>query len=292
MTPAAAKGRIWAWSKELTMTSINDIADLVQILQDHPEWRNTIRALIVGEELANMPNEVAIFVKATNENFNLVHQQFEKVDQRLERLETDVAEIKTDVATLKEDVSRMDGTLTRMDGTLTRVDGTLTRMDGTLTRMDGTLTRVGGTVTRMGRTVSRLIGEDYESHVATYVHRFLSRSLGINASVFSTQRDKSALTGLLDEAEKQGVIEAEETDELDKADLILTTDGPTDYILAEVSITIQQDDIDRAAERARLFAKATARTVAPVAIGAREDTDLQREHVQIIFIPEPPSPST
>ena len=241
----------------MTMTSINDIADLVQILQDHPEWRNTVRGLIVGEELANMPNEVAIFVKATNENFNLVHQQFEKVDQRLERLETDVAEIKTDVATLKEDVSRIDGTLTRMGG-----------------------------------TVSRLIGEDYESHVATYVHRFLSRNSGINASVFSTQRDKSALTGLLDEAEKQGVIEAEETDELDKADLILTTDGPTDYILAEVSITIQQDDIDRAAERARLFAKATARTVAPVAIGAREDTDLQREHVQIILIPEPPSPST
>ena len=80
------------------MTSINDIADLVQILQDHPEWRNTVRGLIVGEELANMPNEVAIFVKATNENFNLVHQQFEKVDQRLERLETDVAEIKTDVS--------------------------------------------------------------------------------------------------------------------------------------------------------------------------------------------------
>ena len=262
----------------MTMTSINDIADLVQILQDHPEWRNTVRGLIVGEELANMPNEIAIFVKATNDNFNLVHQQFEKVDQRLERLETDVAEIKTDVATLKEDVSRIDETLTRMGGTVTQIGGTVTQM--------------GGTVTQMGGTVSRLIGEDYESHVATYVHRFLSRNSGINASVFFTQRDKSALTGLLDEAEKQGVIEAEETDELDKADLILTTDGPTDYILAEVSITIQQDDIDRAVERARLFAKATARTVAPVAIGAREDTDLQREHVQIILIPEPLSPST
>ncbi len=227
----------------MTMTSINDIADLVQILQDHPEWRNTVRGLIVGEELANMPNEVAIFVKATNENFNLVHQRLEKLE--------------TNVSTFKEDVSRMHATLTRMHATLTR-----------------------------------LIGEDYESHVATYVHRFLRRSLGINASVFSTQRDKSALTGLLDEAEKQGVIEAEETDELDKADLILTTDGPTDYILAEVSITIQQDDINRAAERARLFAKATARTVTPFAIGAGEDTDLRREHVQIILIPEPPSPST
>ena len=114
--------------------------------------------------------------------------------------------------------------------------------------------------------------------------------MGINASVFSTQRDKSALTGLLDEAEKQGVIKAEETDELDKADLILTTDGPTDYILAEVSITIQQDDINRAAERARLFAKATARTVTPFAIGAGEEPDLRREHVQVILIPEPQAP--
>ena len=157
VTPAAAKGRIWAWSKELTMTSINDIADLVQILQDHPEWRNTVRGLIVGEELANMPNEVAIFVKATNENFNLIHQQFEKVDQqfekvdqrlekvdqRLERLETNVAEIKTDVATLKENVSRIDETLTQMGG-----------------------------------TVSRLIGEDYESHVA---HTSTDSSAGAQA---------------------------------------------------------------------------------------------------------------
>ena len=54
-----------------------------------------------------------------------------------------------------------------------------------------------------GGDISRLRGTDYESHVATYVHRFLRRSLGINASVFSTQRDKSALTGLLDEAEKK-----------------------------------------------------------------------------------------
>ena len=138
----------------------------------------------------------------------------------------------------------------------------------------------------MSGDISRIRGTDYESHVATYVHRFLRRNLGINATVLSTQRDKSALTGLLDEAETQGNIQAQETDELDKADLVLTADGPTDYLLAEVSITVQQDDIDRAAERARLLAKATARTVTPFAIGAREQPDLRRGRVQVVLIPE------
>ena len=137
------------------------------------------------------------------------------------------------------------------------------------------------------RDVSRLTGADYESHVATYVHRFLRRSLGINATTFSTQRDKSALAALLDESEAHGIIDAQETDDLNLADLVLTSDRPTDYILAEVSITIQQDDIDRAAERARLLTKATARTVTPFAIGVREQPDLRREHVQVILIPEP-----
>ena len=129
--------------------------------------------------------------------------------------------------------------------------------------MSGDIDTLKDSAARIGGDVSRLTGADYESHVATYVHRFLRRSLGINATTFSTQRDKSALAALLDESEAHGIIDAQETDDLNLADLVLTSDRPTDYILAEVSITIQQDDIDRAAERARLLTKATARTVTP-----------------------------
>ena len=155
--------------------------------------------------------------------------------------------------------------------------------------MSGDIDTIKQDVSGMGGDISRIRGTDYESHVATYVHRFLRRSLGINATVFSIQSDKSALTELLDKAEAQGFIEAEETDKLDKADLVLTADGPTDYLLAEVSIAVQQDDIDRVAERARLLTKATRRTVTPFAIGMREQQpDLQ--HVQVILIPQPQTP--
>ena len=129
-----------------------------------------------------------------------------------------------------------------------------------------------------------LKGSDYESHVARLANRFLRRQLGVAATIFSSQRNQAALATLLDDAETRGNINA---DELDKTDLILTADGPTDYILAEISITIQQHDVDRAAHRAALLAKATGQTVTPFAFGAQEEPGINRYDVQIILIPEP-----
>ena len=157
-------------------------------------------------------------------------------------------------------------------------------------RLEQKVDRMVGELTRTGGDVRRLAGTDYESHVATYVHRVLRRNLGINASVLANQGDRSSLTSILDEAEAQGLIDAQATDELDKVDLVLTADGPTDHLLAEISITVQQNDIDRAAQRARLLAQATARTVTPFAIGAREQQDLRRGDVQVILIPELQTP--
>ena len=177
--------------------------------------------------------------------------------------------------------------LLQVPARLERIEGDIAILKESSSRMEGDITILKEDVSRIGGDVSRLRGTDYESHVATYVHRFLRRGSGINARVFSTQPDRSALTGILDEAEARGFIEARETDELDRADLVLTADGPTDYLLAEVSITIRQDDVDRATERARLLAKATTRTVTPLAIGAREEPDLRRGQVQVVLIPEP-----
>ena len=163
----------------------------------------------------------------------------------------------------------------------------LERIEADGSTLKNNLTTLTTTVNRIGGDVSMLKGSDYESHVARLANRFLRRQLGVAATVFSPQRNQAALATLLDDAETQGNINADETDELDKADLILTADGPTDYILAEISITIQQHDIDRAAHRAALLAKATGQSVTPFAIGAQEELGINRHDVQIILIPEP-----
>ena len=156
------------------------------------------------------------------------------------------------------------------------------RIETDVSTLKENLTPLTTTVNRIGGDVSMLKGSDYESHVARLANRFLRRQLGIAATVFSSQRNQAALATLLDAAETQGNITADETDELDQTDLILTADGPTDYILAEISITIQQHDIDRAA----LLAKATGQTVTPFAIGVQEEPGLNHRGVQTILIPE------
>ena len=168
----------------------------------------------------------------------------------------------------------------------------LERIEADVSTLKDNLTTLTTTVNRIGGDVSMLKGSDYESHVARLANRFLRRQLGVAATIFSSQRNQAALATLLDDAETRGNInadetdETDETDELDKTDLILTADGPTDYILAEISITIQQHDVDRAAHRAALLAKVTGQTVTPFAFGAQEEPGLNRRAVQTILIPE------
>ena len=162
----------------------------------------------------------------------------------------------------------------------------LERIEADVRTLKDNLTTLTTTVNRIGGDVSMLKGSDYESHVARLASRFLRRQLGVATTIFSSQRNQDVLATLLDDAETRGNINADETDELDKTDLILTADGPTDYILAEISITIQQHDVDRAAHRAALLAKATGQTVTPFAIGAHEEPGLNRRDVQIALIPE------
>ena len=252
MTRSAAGSKIWTWSKESNLTNVNDIADLVQILQDRPEWRNTVRGLIVGEELANLPQALATFIDATNDNFSLVHQ-------RLERLETDVAELKTGVAELKTD----------MNHRFNQVNG----------RLDNGF------------------GENYESKIAKNIMSIARQQLEFRRIRVLATRAAGITTELqmtIEDAEDTNLITKDEADQLILADLILIGEhphaGPNTYMLAELSITIGEDDIRRASDRARILRTATGRSARPTVIGARIDPDrselAKNEGVFVTLIPE------
>ena len=245
MTRSAAGSKIWTWSKESNLTNVNDIADLVQILQDRPEWRNTVRGLIVGEELANLPQALATFIDATNDNFSLVHQ-------RLERLETGVAELKTD-----------------MNHRFNQVNG----------RLDNGF------------------GENYESKIAKNIMSIARQQLEFRRIQVLATRAAGITTELqmtIEDAEDTNLITKDEADQLILADLILIGEhphaGPNTYMLAELSITIGEDDIRRASDRARILRTATGRSARPTVIGARIDPDrselAKNEGVFVTLTPE------
>ena len=69
------------------MTSINDIADLARILKEQPEWADTIRSLLLTEELLNLPARFAEFVQLTQESNRIANERLGRLETRLDRLE-------------------------------------------------------------------------------------------------------------------------------------------------------------------------------------------------------------
>ncbi len=261
---------------------INNFQDILDAMERDPALRDAVRRHILTDELLQVPARLERIdgdIVALKEGQARMEEDIVALKEGQARMEEDIVALKEGQARMEEDIVALKEGQARMEGDIVALKEGQEQLNDKFNRLDQKVDRIGG-------DVSRLTGADYESHVAAYIHRVLRRNLGINATVFSSQRDKSDLTKLLDIAESQGLIGAADTDELERTDLVLTADGPTDYLLAEVSVTVQQDDVDRAAERAKLLAQATARTVTPFAIGAREDPDLSRGDVQVVLIPE------
>ena len=223
------------------MTTINDISDLARIIREQPEWADTIRSLLLSKELLELPVRFAEFVELTSRNFQLVYQ-------RLEHIETDIAEVKTRVSSLETDVSSI-----RSD-----VSGIRTDLNFVRGRLDNA------------------VGANYEWKVARSIGGVVGSSFRrvrlLKGNFFGPDPD---FMDIVEDAEDNGVITDEQYLQIQQLDVILTgrrkTDGTQVYIAGEISITIGDSDISRAAERAEILSAALGQPVEAVVIGSQID---------------------
>ena len=225
------------------MASVNDIGDLARILREQPEWADTIRGILLGKELLELPERFAEFVQLTEHNFQLVNQNFQLVYERLDRLESNV--------------TRIDGNIDRIFSHLDRIDATLIRMDG---RMDN----------GFGVNYELKVAKNMSSIAGQFLHIRRTRVLQGNA----TGPDPEFIE-LLEKAEENGTITEEELHEVLRLDFVmvgqLKSDGANVYAAAEASITIGGEDITRAATRAQILATVIGQPVSPAVIGSHID---------------------
>ena len=240
------------------MTTINDIEDFVRVLQEHPDWLATVRALVLGEELMRLPEQLAQFIAATDRNFQLVNQ-------RLERLESDVAGLKTDVAGLKTDVAELKTGQDRTNRRLNRLEGRFSNFEGS----------------------------DYERRVR---YRFLSRAtlefdLDTPHVAFALQGQMTpALNRIFHRALRERLISPEEFQELHNIDIIIAAENDR-YVAGEASLTVADYDITRARERADILALATGNRADPAiittAISESHRLLAESNGVSVFIIPYP-----
>ena len=255
----------------MTMTNINDIADLLQILQDRPEWRNTVRAMIVGEELGNLPKAFAAFANATNENFKLVHEQFGKVDQRLERLETDVAEIRTDVAEIRTDIAEIRTDVAEIRTDIAELKTDVSELKTDVSELKTDVSEIKTNVAQLTRDGAQTKG-GHARNEATKDAAIIAMRMGMEFVRVLTTIDLIHMAN-----EMPNVVPPERLESFAKADLVIEgrVGDATHYNAVEISFTGQENDAERATSNARFIQQLTGCPTNPMVASVRYNPSLK-----------------
>jgi chromosome segregation ATPase len=214
------------------------------------------------------------------------------------RMEGDIAELKGDMAGVKADVAELKGDMAEVKADVAELKGGMVEVKADVAELKDTQDRMQATQDRMQGQLNNLTGTDYERKVARRAHRVARRHLDlrqVNVVYGITVADRVSVNihELLDQATESGAISDEESDELERTDLILTgltPAGESVYAVAEVSITIDDDDVDRARSRSRILQRASDTASRAVVIGtAISDANRQRavqDGVAVVIVEE------
>ena len=156
---------------------------------------------------------------------------------------------------------------------------------------DARLEQIDARLDRLEGNMNRLIGTDYELKAARRASRRANRYLGMGDMrvIYAvTMPDNNQFPEILDNAIRAGRMDESEADDLEEVDIVMR--GPGGYVVAEVSVTLDETDVQRARERAGLLSKAITEPVRAIVIGARAlDVAYQlaaTHNVAIMILPE------
>ena len=271
------------------MTTINDISDLLRILNEQPEWADQVRAALLGQRYLELPDRVDSLEKAIEDLARVVREIAEATDRRLSRLEEDVTELKADVAELKSDmvevkadVSGLKSDMVEVKADVAELKSDMVEVKAGIARIEDKMDQHDRTFSTLGGHVDRLRGHDYEGVAAEPARRKLRDALNMSGlSVFSQscKPNVARMDELARNARIAGAISHDDQADLTLADVTYegTKDGEQVFVLAEISITVELDDVERAAHRASILRRATGVPTLAAVIGASIEADAARE---------------
>jgi len=269
---------------------LQDFQDLVRSLQEHPEWREELRALLLTQELLTLPalvrqltetvahladrlDQLAQTVTHLTEGQQRLTEGQQRLTDRLDQLTQTVTHLTEGQQRLTDRLDQLTQTvahLTEGQERLTIRVEQLTEGQQQLTTRVEQLTEGQQRLTegqqrlevQMGEVRGWTLEQRYRTHAPAYFGRLLRQVQPVDV-------------GRLAEALREQ-LEEQELAEVLLADLILsgrlpTPPGPSEsWVVLEVSATVDRGDVERAQRRAALLRQ--ARYPAVAVAGGREVT--------------------
>ena len=295
-------------------TPIYSFQDILRILEQNPELREAMRRYILDEELRQLPAAVRELRETVANLAQVVHEYMLATNARLDRLEAGQEELKAGQARMEARQEQMEARQDRMEARQDRMEARQDRMEANQEEMKANqeemkasqkemkdaFARMERRQDRMEGHLNNLRGTEYERRAARRARRAAARWLNLfHATVVQaiTVPDNNIIPNLMDDAVAANRVTLEQADDLELADLILAgslTDAGDEpaYAVVEVSLAIDENDINRARERAGALARASAAPVAvrPAVIGTAIPDEARlyadRNSVAVIIIPE------
>ena len=205
-----------------------------------------------------------------------VQSDMAETKANVKQLQSDMTEVKTDVKQLQSDMAETKANVKQLQSDMTEVKTDVKQLQSDMAETRTDVRRIDG-------RLDRGFGANYEAKVAQNVRSILGQQAGVRSS--SVLKGPSLRTDpdfdqQVESAEASGVITEDESDELLLLDLIVsgTRRGNPERVYAgiEVSITANDDDVNRAADRAQILRKVTGGPVMAVVIADRVEAQ-QRE---------------
>ena len=220
------------------MSTINTMEELIQVLDEHPEWVEALRSRLLTRELLDLPHNFAMFVvemrefktqmdrfvAATNKRFDAIDARFEAVDTRFDAVD-----------------ARLDG----HDVMFKRITDDLGQLKGVHAR-----------------------------NVALADAPIIARDLNLRRTKNLTQEE---LLDLIDAADTSG-IHVSDLRSFCVADLIMeaqAVDGTICYVAVKTSYTANGRDTRRAIRNAEFMTRFTGKRAFAVVSGLHLDDRIQ-----------------
>ena len=235
--------------------TVNDFADLRQLLYMHPEWRVDLRQLIMPDDMLDMPallRELAQSHQRSERRLDRVDATLAELARREQRTEARLERLEAIVVELAEAQKRTEARLERLEAIVVELAEAQTRLAVQVQHMAAALEVVSSRLDHLTDRVAHLTGRELERHYRERAAAYFGRWL---------RPVRLALSDALRET-LEACLPEEEVEDVMLLDLLIQgrarhlPDTPERLVAFEISTVVDRGDVERARRRAALLQRA------------------------------------
>jgi predicted nucleic acid-binding Zn-ribbon protein len=140
--------------------TVQDVEDLAKLIETHEEWRQRLRALLLGREMEDLPDQMQTMQKAVGALFSEMARAFNSQAQALSSLigaiQTLVSSVNTLIVVQKRQAEEFAGWRAEEDRRFAKLEEAVARLAEAQARTEERVSRLEERVSRLEEAIARL----------------------------------------------------------------------------------------------------------------------------------------